>query len=147
MKVLFLDIDGVLNNRTAFGRDNPASFFYMAPENVATLLELLRRAPDLRIVISSAWRYGRTVPELRRVFERFGLPGKRIVGKTPESKTREVRGLEVQAWLVGHSKVKAFVIVDDDQDMAHLTYKLVRTDSKVGLHLHHISSILSILGD
>ena len=53
MKVLFLDIDGVLNSHTKLAN----GYCGIEPKQVEMLNCLLDDIPDLKLVISSAWRY------------------------------------------------------------------------------------------
>jgi hypothetical protein len=113
MKVLFLDIDGVLNStRTcvAFG-GYPHDFREMgAFDRVA--IKLLQRMCDstgVQVVLSSAWRILHTVKEVRDALE---LP---IIDATPNLGTK--RGEEIAAWLKEHPEVETYAIVDDDSDM------------------------------
>jgi HAD domain in Swiss Army Knife RNA repair proteins len=53
MKVIFLDVDGVLNSKKT---PNPGKFPYIVdPILLSRLLELLRLT-DAKIVLSSTWR-------------------------------------------------------------------------------------------
>ena len=51
--VIFLDLDGVLNDH----RKWPNKFAPLLPENVQHLNHILEAMPDVQIVLSSAWRY------------------------------------------------------------------------------------------
>lgn len=53
MKVLFLDIDGVLNSHTKLAN----GYCGIEPKQAEMLNCLLDDIPDLKLVISSAWRY------------------------------------------------------------------------------------------
>ena len=52
-RLVFLDIDGVLNDHTIM----PNGFTTIQPDKVAHLNRILAAVPDLQIVVSSAWRY------------------------------------------------------------------------------------------
>lgn len=54
MKVLFLDIDGVLNDHTY---NEVAGSNTIKSECVEHFNQIIAKVPDLRIVLSSAWRY------------------------------------------------------------------------------------------
>ena len=127
--VVFLDVDGVLI--TTASRSAPD------PRCVAEL----NRITDVTgagIVVSSS-RRGAGVSSIARILRGWGVTG-RIVGVTPDrSRSRgplyiaSPRGLEIQAWLDAHPEVTAFVILDDEADMAHLAAHLVQTDYAFGL--------------
>src|SRR5579859_944750 len=130
MKIVFLDIDGVLNNEaTKFGRkfDRPC----------VRWLNYITTASGAQIVVSSTWR-GMGLMEIRAVLSENGVTGK-VHSLTPDLSRRGKvyvsveRGLEIQAWLDKHPRVEYFVILDDDADMAHLVDRLVQTKSLAGL--------------
>lgn len=143
MKVLFLDVDGVLNSTEGWCRDNPHTSTYMTPECVDQLKELLnKRCKDVAVVVSSTWRKYFDIKAFRAMFDILGLPGDRIIGYTPEAEhLSSERGHEIQAWLDGHPEVERFVILDDDADMVHLMPHLVQTDPMYGLTEERINEI------
>ena len=132
MKIIFLDIDGVLNNShsstigTEFG-DNPQP----------ALIKQLNRICDrtgAKVVISSTWRKLAFWTQIWRLLDVLGFTGE-IVGQTPIiNKIGTRRGHEIQAWIdeLGEP-LESFVILDDDSDMEHLMGHLVQTDGSVGL--------------
>lgn len=151
MKVLFLDFDGVLNsyqsahfwhNKRDQKRWENELYLewqgslkeYLAQEfcpiALSNVEELIRRVPDLKVVVSSTWRLGETVESLKKIVAPAKLLADAIIDVTPSF--RGPRGLEIQAWLDKHPEVSQFVIVDDDADMVHLTPRLVLIDSKNG---------------
>lgn len=140
MKVLFLDIDGVLNSVQSCmfynekGYDNgglsvrdPKFCEYACMH----LRNLLKEIPELKIVVSSTWRSGRSAEELQDLLSSSaGLPAGVVVAKTPKSDGP--RGLEIMAWLSEHPEVERYVILDDDSDMQGCLEHLIQTDSRVG---------------
>lgn len=129
MKLIFLDIDGVLINRAACME----GFGAVHPPAVDELNKLIEDT-DAAIVVSSCWRVGRTVPDLRELLGKWGVRA-RVIDKTPYMPDAD-RGTEIQAWLTEYQKhrwVDAFVILDDDQDMGALLPRLVHTDFETGL--------------
>lgn len=130
MKVIFLDIDGVLNNEaTKFGRK-------FDPACVAALNKITDKT-GARIVVSSTWRHA-GLTETRATLSENGVTGK-VNGLTPDLSKRGLihvavpRGREIQAWLECHPAVNGFVILDDADDMEHLSGSLIQTVSRVGL--------------
>jgi hypothetical protein len=123
MKVVFLDIDGVLNVIPQ-GHDHYGAIFH--PEFVENLRRLLHET-GAKLVISSTWRHSGVV-SMKEMWEARNLPGE-IIGITPDLRWRVkedarepneqdyVRGDEIQAWLDQHSQVTNYVILDDDSDM------------------------------
>jgi 16S rRNA C1402 (ribose-2'-O) methylase RsmI len=145
MKIIFLDVDGVLINRESCMR----GFAKHSPECVTVLNDLLKKS-DANIVVSSCWRIGRTVIELRDLFNEWGvLPG-RVLDKTPHDwQKSEIRGDEIQQWLNQREDIRgdveSFVIIDDDRDMGHLLPRLVQTEFEFGLTTSDAEKALALL--
>lgn len=165
MRVLFLDIDGVLvtgasmrywhwygthdkNGRKLGGKRrrklpnngySGQTFDPICANNFRVLLELLPE--DVKIVISSTWRMGRdTIEELKEILDHEHIDSSRVIGRTG-SDDSGIRGREIQAWLNLHPEVTDFLILDDDRDMEHLKPRLVRTLFAVGLTLPIVTYI------
>lgn len=161
MRVIFLDIDGVLNgnefyekrrqsrkvNRYEADFYNRAGFdgrFEIDPNAVRLLNELVKRT-DAYLVLSSTWRLGRRGPngldgltftKIALALNGFEHNG-RFLGKTPRL-PGEVRGHEIQEWVDSYQQhtgtsLDSFVILDDDSDMAHLLPRLCWTPHWTGL--------------
>lgn len=161
MKVLFLDIDGVLNSHAymialpgAFDRDDWVHMLDPAP--CARLARVLART-GAAVVISSSWRVGRTPEEIRELLARRAVVAE-VLGATPYNPrapidrdariyTAHERGYEIAAWLAEHPEVTAFAIVDDGSDMAHLRDRLVQTTWERGLLDEHVERLCALLGD
>lgn len=95
--ILFLDFDGVLH--PLFPRTDRTHEENQHFEGCSRLANVLDRvAPRMKIVISSTWRYSRTIDELRTL---LGPLGGRVIGCTPILNLRidGVRELEAQQWL------------------------------------------------
>lgn len=145
VKVLFLDIDGVLNSRAWAEKRGPEGFRIFDPEAVAQLRRIVQQT-GCQIVVSSSWRVGRSFTGMREEFGECGMDPEivgRIIDKTPEWRTAHgggivagfaCRGDEIAAWLKGYRRpVEAFVILDDNSDMGALTERLIQTEWAVGL--------------
>lgn len=144
MKIIFLDLDGVLNSENFFSKRRNNFFLpqegdsQINPSAVELLNELLDRT-NAKLVLSSTWRLGRNGLEKTKIALRAaGFQfNHRFIGVTPnlvyaDIETEATRGDEIQAWLTGR-EVEAFVILDDNADMAHLLPYLIQTSSKTGL--------------
>lgn len=115
MKVLFLDIDGVLNSHRsayAFGGfpfdvDKHRNRF---DEVAIALVRNVCTASGAQIVLSSSWR---TDKDWQRIGRSLNLP---IVDRTPYLHPGP-RGVEIAAWLAEHPEVERYAILDDDGDM------------------------------
>ena len=167
MKIVFTDFDGVLNSTPYTSellrkiRERPAGATASRKEealdetNVA-ILDALCLEADAELVVSSSWREVRTLAELWAMLLARGFRG-RVRGKTPTwvlgpygAKAGPERGDEIQAWLSAAPNfgivVDSFVILDDQDDMAHLADRLVRTDPGFGLTVQDASSAKKLLG-
>lgn len=107
MKILFLDIDGVVNKRENF---NPAikNNLYPLDSYCAFLVGRIQLSTGCAVVLSSAWR---NHPEgVQNVSER-------VVELLDKTKYLSgTRGDEIQEWLDRH-EVEKYAILDDDSDM------------------------------
>lgn len=140
MKIIFLDIDGVLNNELWYKERSKLSkagelknqtekeydLSNLDPENVAILSGLIVET-GAKVVISSTWRKGHKLEYLQELLEEKGFCGE-IVGYTPvfhytcngKFKGNAPRGLEIQQWLKEHGEeVTNYIILDDDSDMLY----------------------------
>lgn len=124
MKVIFLDIDGVLNHEqhykwlmetdepTELQRVYPYSEFN--PKSCQLLNDIIKET-GAKIVVSSSWRLD-GVARLNGLFKHVGLPN--IYGITPVFiPHNKVRGDEIKKWLSEHPEVDKYIILDDDTDM------------------------------
>lgn len=143
-KLVFLDIDGVLNSRRSTYAY--ASTHTLDPVAVALLNELLT-VTGSSVVISSTWRLGRTVEQLSDLLYAQGVRGT-IIGKTPHHegfRGQDVaRWLELNKWPVSDPEYK-YVIFDDGRDF-HAGQPLVHVDNKHGLNHLHIQRAIHMLG-
>ena len=168
MKVLFLDVDGVLNNDMWFEwrqycavHKKPLKCREFNPElesvntmlderNVANLNRIIE-STDCEIVLSSSWRPNSMdeIGEIDSALRREGLI-KSIFGITPRTLSR-IRGEEIELWLETASKhydVESYVILDDDSDMLESQLKnFVKVDAVSGLTASDSSVAIDILNN
>jgi hypothetical protein len=145
MSIIFLDIDGVLNNTnhtlymsSTVGRSHGLP---LDPVSIWTLNEILMLTGS-NIVISSSWRIIKSLDSLRVTFRKNGINGN-LVGVTPHVAGMQ-RGQEIEQYVHVH-EVKNFVIIDDSSDMEPYMDKLVQTDTRYGLRPLHIEAVTSLL--
>ena len=132
MKVIFLDVDGVLNSEHIFKKEHQR---YKRTHQVRVDKDLDKRfVKNLRwlvkktgakIVLSSSWRGAVKANKnhhLNKMFNKYGLE---IYDYTPTINIE--RGIEIQEWLNHHMDVTNIVILDDEDDMCHLKEYLVQT--------------------
>ena len=107
MKVLFLDIDGVVNKQENFDRSKDPGP-YPIDSYCAFLVGRIQLQTGCEVVLSSSWRHH---PEgVQNVSERVV----RLLDKTPY--LPGIRGDEVQAWLDKYPEFDKYAILDDDMD-------------------------------
>lgn len=122
MKIIFLDIDGVLNWRGT--KDRVDGFIGFDPDLVAQFNRIIEAHPDAKIVISSSWRHCsahnkayKDFKGLKRLLARKGIKGK-IIGHTPIFFGNRGRGHEIRESLLllrdKHPDL-TYVILDDDR--------------------------------
>jgi hypothetical protein len=156
VKVIFLDIDGVLNS-AAFFASGPHGFGDIDPGAVARLQQLLARS-GAEVVISSTWRLVCSPAELRARLAAQGFTHD-LRGCTPEVPHRAASILgafhfprceEIRAWLAAQTvPPERFVILDDAElepaDLAELEPCFVRTDPQRGLQDEDVEAAVRIL--
>lgn len=160
LRILFLDIDGVLN---AHAYDLGAE---RGPQNLCPLmcarLERVLVATGCVIVLSSAWRYRTDLSLLESWLHERGAPSARIIDRTPVGEEMgyalgpipngggarmwvgEDRGLEIQTWLNTHS-VECFAVAEDSAILGALEAQCVRPKSNVGLEECHVAELIEAL--
>lgn len=138
MKIIFLDIDGVLNNWASIA------------ENIHILNDkclLIRRIIEetgAKIVISSTWRLNSTVDELNKMLWSVGIPYNSVISKTPSM--TGIRGVEIETWLKDNDQVERYCIIDDDSDFLDYQKKyFVQTNMKSGLTTKLAKQAINIL--
>jgi hypothetical protein len=129
LKVIFLDIDGVLNCDYWYETSKsliPHPYNHFSPDLVDNL-NRITKATGAKIVLSSTWRKNRTLEELRQLFVEVGIEGE-LIDKTIELRfynwTHSVpRGCEIYHWIDSRVDLnhlwRKFVIIDDDTDMMY----------------------------
>jgi hypothetical protein len=150
MRLLILDVDGVLNStRSAIGWGGfghmPIGILQMSPRLVRKraawdpvavgILKRILAETKCKVLISSVWRKGASLKELRYLFKAHGLPPSAIVGKTG-SHWSGFRGREVRQWLMTHKHldIKDYLILDDDSDFfPYQKGRFIHIDREVGL--------------
>jgi len=124
-RVIFLDIDGVLAPIRQWDR-----YGDLEPQCVQVLNDIVVGA-NADVVVSSTWRYGKTVAELQEMLEAAGFGGS-VLDKTPVGEAGADRGDEIAAWLSEHA-VGGYVIIDDHVNVGRLRSRLVLTQPAHGL--------------
>lgn len=161
-KVIFLDIDGVLNSN--FWNDSHqreiSDGTLIDSEKIKLLGELVRRT-DAGIVLHSGWKYwfDSELEPLRTESERLktllSQEGLTINSVTPDHATEEIKrdkkfslikAEEILAWLDDHKEIDQWVVIDDlDLHNAEVAKHQLRTNPQTGLTIHDIHEIEKML--
>jgi hypothetical protein len=146
MKVLFLDIDGVLNclgdeagHGAVKSRVGRSKFVGLDPEILTIYRDMIARL-EVVVVLSSAWR---TLPDLCRCLEQNGVAFDDITPCADPTLDR-LRGYEIQLWLDQFPVVKRYAILDDGDDM--LEYQMpnfFQASPQTGLTLELANKIVA----
>lgn len=149
-RLLFLDIDGVLNSvnyyMTRVRGEVPTSVFeYHSTDLDPTAVDLLKNFVleyNIDIVLSSTWRKLFAISEIKDLFTLAGWEGIPIIDFTPVLHT--IRGEEIQKWYnMFESEYDEYVIIDDDADFlpSQLEYNFVHVSGTTGLLPKHIEQM------
>jgi len=106
MKVIFLDIDGVLNCAKT---PNPRKLPYVVDPKLLRRFERLVERTKAKVVLASTWRYD---PAGIFSARHWGI---RFIDVIPDMPGRPRRD-EILAWLKHHPRVKRFAVIDDEDD-------------------------------
>ena len=106
MKIVFLDIDGVLNCKQT---PNPRKFpFVVDPIRLQRLNHLLE-ITGAQVVLDSNWRYD---PVGLLAAKHFRVP---FIDTTPDL-PGQPRCNPILEWLRAHAEVERFIVIDDEDD-------------------------------
>lgn len=112
MKVIFLDVDGVLNSDKFF--DNNIDNSYI-DEKTVRLVKKAVEETGAKVVVSSSFRYKRSFGKVQEILLRNGI----IFDKTPFLDNE--RGKEIKQWISENSEelndgleIEDYVVLDDD---------------------------------
>lgn len=159
MKVIFLDIDGVLD---VFNREE---YIQVLREDALLRLKKLVDKTDARIVVISGWRYGSpwytdrlqekqrfpqecdNWPVLVKAFREWKLE---VYDVTPWEESLPTRSEEIMKYLEEHPEIERYVILDDCfgddySQCPELRQKLVFVDANRALQDCDVEKALGML--
>jgi hypothetical protein len=142
VKVLFLDIDGVLNSATFLSQQD--SCHAISSDMVAHINRVIE-ATSCKIVISSTWRLYWPLGELKAILRQRGLRDV-IIDKTPNLGSRDT---EILSWLSNNPHtVTTFAVVDDDiGDLHGVQDRLVATSFVTGATSQTADKLIELLNE
>ena len=148
IKVIFLDVDGVLNSSKTTRRTT-GGYTFVGSRQLKNLRRIITKT-GAKVVLSSDWRYDKDNPryngdylELRNELLRYGI---KFYGFTPELPSAQ-RGAEIAEWLKAHTEVSNFVILDDRLDIEPNKDHWVQTVMSRGLGTEETDAAIKILRD
>jgi len=118
MKVIFLDIDGVLNPILDF--DLNAEKHAFSKRCIALLNDLVKET-GAKIVITSTWEsLLNSIDQFQTFFEEQGFKGEIIGFTDKKEESYMLRGNLIYKWIVKYpEKLENYLILDDDDDMLY----------------------------
>lgn len=167
MKVIFLDIDGVLHSfnyekhlikKSMSPFDNEGAIF--DPQCVSALSRLVE-VTNVELVIHSSWKdcedKAKALRIMRNIWSVRNLPG-HVFDITPTlsmedmmrlygiKATTKWKGYEIKAWLDEHPDCEKFVIIDDQRIyLSEQRNMVVLTDGKDGLTMRNVRQAIKKL--
>lgn len=150
MKVLFLDIDGVLNGNHFWHEKN---IYAIDPKCMERLNEIIWQT-GAAIVVSSSWRYlvlnGDMTPAgFGYMLRTHGLTSQaKVIGVTREDADSDddLRSTQIRDWMkVSEELIQSYVVIDD-LPLQGFGSRFIQTDSVVGLTDENAEQAIAILG-
>ena len=136
MKLIFLDIDGVLNKKGQQPHD-----VCVIEENPLSLLSDLIRKSGAEVILTSSWRLATDEPWREPLL----CGGISVAGQTARLNGNN-RRREIELYLKEHSDAESFVILDDQAGRwGKLKNNCVHINPKVGLTEANVAQALKIL--
>ncbi len=133
MKIIFLDIDGVLNSDSWLhlkeNREKPFPFNQFEPRLVKLFNRIIKET-QAKVVLISTWRLNYSLEEMRGIFQQVGIVCN-LIDQTPDLTTDNdyvLRGNEILKWCKDNIELlnvrrvlnyKNFVIIDDHDNMLY----------------------------
>ena len=161
-KVIFLDIDGVLNSNF-WNEDHQREISdgkYIDIEKVKLLSELVKKS-GASIILHSGWRFWfdedaqPTRSEAKYLTELLKSEGMIVAGMTPDLTTEEIRKAkrfsavkadEILTWLKDHPETENWVVLDDlELNNEKIASFQVMTDAEQGLTEEDVERALKML--
>lgn len=143
MKVIFLDVDGVLNSNSTVRR---FGFDFIDPILVSLVAWIVRET-GAEIVLSSSWRLDKRDKSLVEVA--LSAEGIGILDCTPYHSAPAKwipRNEEILSWIENcDCEVENFAILDDDSS-AEVSGKFFQTDEDRGITVDIAQAVINFLG-
>lgn len=144
-KIIFLDIDGVLNSESYYKSKVTKNF---DPECVKRLNRIIKET-NAGIVISSSWKL--LPSSVYMTFKDEGIEGN-IIGMTPnflfdDWREDKTRGAEIEQWLL-ENPCNNYIILDDGELFKEYQKKhWIQTDYRIGLSDEDAENAIALLNN
>lgn len=146
MKIIYLDLDGVLNNTEYYQKKDLSSHHkehsHFDIKNISALNKIVKNT-DAKVVLSSAWRLIKTVEETNLLFKEVGINAE-VISATESLHYKDTyelapRGLEILKWIRDYHRtlkggLENYVIIDDEDDILDIQEK----------HFFHINDVVGL---
>jgi hypothetical protein len=153
MKMIFLDIDGVLNTMNTYRKlerltkeqQTLDTGYYLFDRS---RVKLLNQIPNnIYIIMSSSWRNLYPVNDIFRMLRHNGYRRNSTLSMIDRSIREETRGAEIVQCILGmKAKDPNFVAIDDDASgMQILEDRFIYINDGLGLRQSHIDRTLKLL--
>lgn len=140
MKVIFLDIDGVLISRRYASRNT-------ADPRCIEELNRITDTTGAEIVVSSSWKH-HGLQKITLILKQWGVAGD-IIDMTPDAEEGYDRKWEIMTWLDRAGFYRwtdsSFVVIDDEPDAFPVESYSVLTDFESGLNQIDADRAIAIL--
>ena len=158
MKVIFLDIDGVMNNQIDWISkvDNQSEGHRMFCDNAWQMLSDICQKTGAKVVLSSSWRVGfivkngsiklkdNTCKLSKKLLDYFDKYNIELIGITTTK--YDQRGKQIMVWIKENLTPEDKFVVVDDEAFDIKDYipekQFIKTEFKTGLLLEHCKKIL-----
>jgi len=138
MKVVFLDVDGVLNDRNILANarhetiDKAEWLRSMIGQFYVDRVKKIIEKTGAKIVLSSSWRrMFKSLDEIKLFMKDIGFNPNDVIGETPDGYPI-YRGLEIQKFISDWEgeEIDSIVILDDrkPKHFCHLAHRLIQTE-------------------
>lgn len=163
-KIIFLDVDGVLNCDDTWETEHAEGFATLDPTMCDRLASIVN-ATGAMIVLSSTWRTAKPKGDsgweedprnewrcMPKLIEWLAERGMTIHSHTPDLCEHEhvARGFEIESWFAANPEFAGskFLILDDLNEYHFLKDQrpfLVKTDMRAGLQDFHVEQAITLL--
>jgi hypothetical protein len=156
VKVIFLDIDGVLNTQMTPTRTSKKGYLLATDPYKVFLINRMAEINGYRFVLSSDWRHMKNWEDVLKAnglvfnflgrtesFHKLDLPDHEV---NLARVNRLERGYEIRDWLEKHDPVEGYVIIDDfDEFLPEQANNKVIVNHMVGLTEEIVEKVIHIL--